>query len=335
MSNYRRRFSLFSFLYTVFIFVLIAVLACSVVFFYRYTNGFADEFKTLYVAYDGYVFSTDDEIILARGGEYSFKVGNSLSFLIDDDFDYTVYIVPNITAETNFEYTVDDETYTYEKLYYDYDITSAFNVQITDSGFTFETPRTMFSLLSSVYGSTDIDISADGWDIVPGWDKTAYFSIIVSAYGGSSDLIELYGSSVVSIDLYLCGNVDYEISFDQSGFFFDNVDCAYTAYVGDKVTFTADVSSTVTIDGEVYDVFLCAVNADRNKSLGIFGINSGFNVSGNSYTFTMPECNVFIQAIIFLGVSDIHELDQIYVLYYDANDGISYYPIIYIPPETI
>ena len=160
--------------------ILLLLLAVSVVFAYRLTNGFTDSFKTFYVQQGGSVLpATVDGYPIAYGEEMRFDVKYTFSFADKQQTGFTVKIVPN--AGNDFEFTVDGA-------YYDYcaipDLTSFFDLTQYDGYFTLymDSTDSLQSILSKAYPGQTVVIPGD---LQPG----DYFTLVVTSFNGKSNVI--------------------------------------------------------------------------------------------------------------------------------------------------
>lgn len=271
--------------YILFVAFVLGLTAAAIAFVSVFTNRFTDEFKTFYVKYGEYIFATKDRITLMAGQEYRFDTGNSLDWDKDGEpTPYTVAVKPNITVSTNFGYTADGESYTYETDDGE-DFSSAFNVQVYDRYFTIETPQSMTAALSSLKkhsGKTltlpELDLAAD-----------AYFTISVTTYNGANAIeIDCFllsdntppdgkedptGSLAITIDTLGNGSV---VSV--------NAEYPPTANAGDTVT------CTLTMIDEALEITAVDLRSTETGDTILRFPNSGEGV----YTFTMPNEDVCI-----------------------------------------
>lgn len=132
------------------------------------------------VEYDGKVYKADTEnvIDLPQSGQARFEVKGTNK--------YTVIIAPNVTAETDFDYTVNGKTYPYggEK-----DLSFAFDLKKYDSAFTLSADNdySLESVLSKIWGVDDISVNEH--------DNFPLYRIVVTSSNGET-IEMLFGSRV-------------------------------------------------------------------------------------------------------------------------------------------
>lgn len=159
--------------------IMVLLLLIVIAFTARLSNCFTDELKTFYVQHDDYIFATTDEFELTGGKEYSFDVKYVFSNIDKDvNTDYTVEILPVITDETAFDYTVDGVRHYYTDVT-DKDFGAAFNLQKYDGYFTIEAPATMQVLFEKLYAGQTVELPQLNAR------ELSYFKIQVTSHDGS------------------------------------------------------------------------------------------------------------------------------------------------------
>lgn len=162
--------------------LIILLLVGALGFLLRFTNGGTSELRTFYV-------KNGKTLYTLSVGNYSFAEGDELRFDVrytfaasDDVKGYSATIVPNVTDDTEFEYTVDDGLYIYSD---DLDLSSAFGMERHETYFTFTIPLdiTMESVLSSVYPTESVTVPDD-----VNVQTNYYFALIVKSYDGSDSV---------------------------------------------------------------------------------------------------------------------------------------------------
>ena len=129
--------------------------------FFRFSNGFEEEFKSFYVTYDGKaIFATESELYFSHGKDYRFDVKYTFEFSGYDETEtkgYSVKIVPNVEDKTDFMFMVDGEEYLYSNVT---DLTKGFEIDKQDSYFVLSITDSMSleSVLEMVYGK-DVEFS--------------------------------------------------------------------------------------------------------------------------------------------------------------------------------
>ena len=143
-----------------------------------FTNGFTTSFRTFYVVHEDKVYiDSGEDLLLHKDIDYVFKPRYVFSVINKDmSKDYIVKIIPNITDEIDFDFTVDDEVYSFSAFE---DFTEYFDIKVYDDYFTLNVPNSIDSLLQLMYPDTDIVIPELS-------NKLDYFTLIVTSYNGES-----------------------------------------------------------------------------------------------------------------------------------------------------
>ena len=116
--------------------LIVAALIAGVVFMYKFTNGFNEDFKSFYVEYNGNkILSADSEIALKTDNEYRFNVKYTFDNHNAEPRGYNVKIVPHVTKD--FIYYVDGEPHSFSEINLDY----AFRLWKFDSYFDLQLTR--------------------------------------------------------------------------------------------------------------------------------------------------------------------------------------------------
>ena len=162
--------------------ILILLGVCG--FIAYFTNGFTSDFETFYVETDGKKLpSGTSGICIPNGGEMSFRVKYTFASPKDDAKGYSVAIVPNTTADTDFDYTVDGEPYSFGEID---SLTRAFHIKQTKDAFTIQGDFSMQSVLSKMYAGKTVSFRND--DVDYGADL---FALEISSYNKEA-VIRLY-----------------------------------------------------------------------------------------------------------------------------------------------
>ena len=161
--------------------IVVLVLVAAIVLIFYFTNGGTTDFKTFYVQIDDTRYTRDSEIefihkTIRFETKYVFSSNSA-----DKHKGYNVKIVPHITDETNFDFTVDGK---YCSFGMNKDFTSAFDIVREHTGFTVTSPFDIKSVLEKVYDGQQVELPQD-LDAT----KTIYFNIIVSAYNDGQALV--------------------------------------------------------------------------------------------------------------------------------------------------
>ncbi|GHW02805.1 hypothetical protein AGMMS50249_5910 [candidate division SR1 bacterium] len=159
--------------------LLLLLLAAVVGVVYHFTNGFKTEFTTFYVQQgDTMFYDVTDDYPVPFNEETRFDVKYTFGVLDKELSGYSVKIVPNVSGDKDFDFTVDG-------LYYSYggetDLTSAFDLKQYDDYFTLfvDDTMTMKKVLEKLYTGKTVVVP----DNVLNDD---YFTIVVSSYNGKS-----------------------------------------------------------------------------------------------------------------------------------------------------
>ena len=160
-----------------YIVILLVIVAVIGVFAY-FTNGFTSDFKTFYVSVNGkdvmtsgsgYVVTTKEPLTVDV--KYTFGAFNK-----DENKGYSVKIVPNKIENSDFTYTVDDESKSFHS---EADISNGFEIVKGEKSFTVRPKgETISEVLSAVYDKE-----------VTECENKVYldmFSLIVTSYNGEA-----------------------------------------------------------------------------------------------------------------------------------------------------
>lgn len=162
-----------------YIVILLVIVAVIGVFAY-FTNGFTSDFKTFYVSVNGkdvmtfqsgYVITENEP--LEVDVKYTFGAFNK-----DETKDYSVKIVPNKIENSDFTYTVDGESKSFQS---ETDLTAAFEIDKGENSFTVKPKgKSLTEVLTAFYGKEVTDCENKGY--------TDMFTIIVTSYNGESSV---------------------------------------------------------------------------------------------------------------------------------------------------
>lgn len=168
---------------------VIGVFAC-------FTNGFTSDFKTFYVTIDG------KDVMTSSGGykvtaekPLQVDVKYTFNFATDETKDYSVKIVPNKIENSDFTYTVDGESKSFQS---ETDLTAAFEIDKGEKSFTVKPKgKSLTEVLTAFYGTEVTDCENKGY--------TDMFTIIVTSYNGEAS---------VKLNFTVAGKVT-GVSFDK------------------------------------------------------------------------------------------------------------------------
>lgn len=162
--------------YIVILLVIVAVIGV----FAHFTNGFTSDFKTFYVSVDGkdvmisgsgYVISENEP--LSVDVKYTFDAFNK-----NETKDYSVKIIPNKIENSDFTYTVDGESKSFQL---ETDLTAAFEIDKGEKSFTVKPKgKSLTEVLTAFYSTEVTDCENKGY--------TDMFTIIVTSYNGEASV---------------------------------------------------------------------------------------------------------------------------------------------------
>lgn len=140
--------------------ILILLGVCG--FIAYFTNGFTSDFETFYLeADDKKIPSETSGITIQRGSEKTFHVKYTFSSPHSEARGYSVAVVPHTTQDTDFDFTVDGETYSFGEID---DLTRAFTITKTEESFTIKGDFNMQSVLSKLYAGKEVVFQEDAVD---------------------------------------------------------------------------------------------------------------------------------------------------------------------------
>ena len=162
--------------YIVILLVIVAVIGV----FAHFTNGFTSDFKTFYVSVDG-------KDVMISGSGYTISDNEPLSVDVKYTFgsfnknetkDYSVKIIPNKIENSDFTYTVDGESKSFQL---ETDLTAAFEIDKGEKSFTVKPKgKSLTEVLTAFYGTEVTDCENKGY--------TDMFTIIVTSYNGEASV---------------------------------------------------------------------------------------------------------------------------------------------------
>lgn len=162
--------------YIAILLVIVAVIGV----FAHFTNGFTSDFKTFYVSVDGkdvmisgsgYVISENEP--LSVDVKYTFDAFNK-----NETKDYSVKIIPNKIENSDFTYTVDGESKSFQL---ETDLTAAFEIDKGEKSFTVKPKgKSLTEVLTAFYSTEVTDCENKGY--------TDMFTIIVTSYNGEASV---------------------------------------------------------------------------------------------------------------------------------------------------
>ena len=127
-----------------------------VAFVFKFTNGLNEDLKTFYIEHNGkQIVATDSQMTFDTESEHRFDckyISNP------DNNTFNLKVVPNVTEETDFSYTVDGKSHKWSEVE---DLTSCFNLDKQANYFIISFPAnfSMQDVLSSLYPESQVVIS--------------------------------------------------------------------------------------------------------------------------------------------------------------------------------
>ena len=187
----KRNNGTFKISYILVVVLVILVLLLAVSFIAKFTNNFTSDFAAFYVEHDGKTITSD------RGGfnfdkdtEYRIKVGYPLGVFNKEKLSYNVKVMPNVTDETDFEFTDGTEAYKYSDIT---DLTEQFKIQQYDDYFTLTADKLLNEIIENVYGDTLTGVPSVNF-------KQDYLKLVIS-----------------SVDSSACINLTFNVSIPVEG----------------------------------------------------------------------------------------------------------------------
>ena len=162
--------------YRVILLVIVAVIGV----FAHFTNGFTSDFKTFYVSVDGKdVMISGNGYVISKNEPLSVDVKYTFgSFNKNETKDYSVKIIPNKIENSDFTYTVDGESKSFQL---ETDLTAAFEIDKGEKFFTVKPKgKSLTEVLTAFYGTEVTDCENKGY--------TDMFTIIVTSYNGEASV---------------------------------------------------------------------------------------------------------------------------------------------------
>lgn len=157
--------------------LLLAAFAVVFVFASRYTNGFTGGFISFYLqTTDGEQIAGESERELTYGQRHLYHVVYTFSFATDES-GYTVKVVPNVTDDTDFDFSAGDKYYSYGDVG---ELTNYFDIVREDTYFTIAANMELSQMLSLVYGSSVSGVP----DTVD--SGLAYYTLVVQSNADAS-----------------------------------------------------------------------------------------------------------------------------------------------------
>ena len=161
-----------------YIVILLVIVAVIGVFAY-FTNGFTTDFKTFYISVNGKdVMTSEDGYVVTPSEPLKVDVKYTFAFNKNETKDYSVKIVPNKIENSDFTYTVDGESKSFQS---ETDLTAAFAIDKGEKSFTVKPKgKSLTEVLTAFYGTEVTDCENKGY--------TDMFTIIVTSYNGEASV---------------------------------------------------------------------------------------------------------------------------------------------------
>ena len=147
-------------------------------FVFKFTNGLNEDLKTFYLEHNGkQIVTSESNMTFDINSEHRF---NCKYISNPDNNTFNLKVVPNVTEETDFEFTVDGKSYKWNEVE---DLTSCFNIDKQNNYFIISFPAdfSMAKILSSLYPTSEL-ITFDSLSLY-----NYYFTLHVSNYNDSID----------------------------------------------------------------------------------------------------------------------------------------------------
>ncbi len=162
--------------YIVILLVIVAVIGV----FAHFTNGFTSDFKTFYVSVDGKdVMISGNGYVISKNEPLSVDVKYTFgSFNKNETKDYSVKIIPNKIENSDFTYTIDGESKSFQL---ETDLTAAFEIEKGEKSFTVKPKgKSLTEVLTAFYGTEVTDCENKGY--------TDMFTLIITSYNGEASV---------------------------------------------------------------------------------------------------------------------------------------------------
>lgn len=177
------------FITALFYIALVLVIAGIAGFVLKLTNGGTDTFKFFYLTNEkGDVYGSTDKVRLACNKETKFSV----QYTFSDSKGYSVQVLPNVTDETEFDYTVDGEDYKFSDIK---DLNDAFKVKQYDDYFTVQMPEDMSQVMKVLYAEKEVELP-EGIDLI----NKPYFKLVAKSYNEKDEVTIMLTRAIIHVD---------------------------------------------------------------------------------------------------------------------------------------
>ncbi len=293
--------------------LVVLLIAATLGFTYKYTNGFNEDLKTFYVEHNGkQILTTESKLTFKKEVVQRFDVKYTFDKDDAEPKGYKVKIVSNMTRD--FDYTVDGEKYLFSKVR---DLTSAFEPIMHDTYFEIYLPNSINfnEILRKAHNGNSVSVPLDALSNNP-----YPFRLMISSYNDKitynidfavDELKVANGTTqttpttpdnpdpVIPDVPVVTHNVSWRVTNNDAGLVHVSADIPDTAAVGEKVKFIV----------QLIDDYHCSI-AEIDVLSG--GKHIAYALpTGNSceYGFNMPDGDVeLVIALTDIVVSDYYSI---------------------------
>lgn len=293
--------------------LVVLLIAATLGFTYKYTNGFNEDLKTFYVEHNGkQILTTESKLTFKKEVVQRFDVKYTFDKDDAEPKGYKVKIVSNMTRD--FDYTVDGEKYLFSKVR---DLTSAFEPIMHDTYFEIYLPNSINfnEILRKAHNGNSVSVPLDALSNNP-----YPFRLMISSYNDKitynidfavDELKVANGTTqttpttpdnpdpVIPDVPVVTHNVSWRVTNNDAGLVYVSADIPDTAAVGEKVKFIV----------QLIDDYHCSI-AEIDVLSGGKHITYALP-TGNSceYGFNMPDGDVeLVIALTDIVISDFYSI---------------------------
>ena len=157
--------------------VIVLMLIGSIGAIAYYTNGFRSGYKSFYLTVNGDKVMTSAKgynatIIEPLMVEVKYSLGD------DSSGDYSVKIVPNQISGKDFDFTLNDDVYSYQG---EKDLTAGFDIKYAENSFTVTPKGGLNEIMQAIYPSYTVgDLTGCGYENM--------FLLVVTSYDGEQSV---------------------------------------------------------------------------------------------------------------------------------------------------
>lgn len=293
--------------------LVVLLIAATLGFTYKYTNGFNEDLKTFYVEHNGkQILTTESKLTFKKEVVQRFDVKYTFDKDDAEPKGYKVKIVSNMTRD--FDYTVDGKKYLFSKVR---DLTSAFEPIMHDTYFEIYLPNSINfnEILRKAHNGNSVSVPLDALSNNP-----YPFRLMISSYNDKitynidfavDELKVANGTTqttpttpdnpdpVIPDVPVVTHNVSWRVTNNDAGLVYVSADIPDTAAVGEKVKFIV----------QLIDDYHCSI-AEIDVLSGGKHITYALP-TGNSceYGFNMPDGDVeLVIALTDIVISDFYSI---------------------------